>query len=85
MKKQALERLNHLENMINKRINQGVSELLEKRPTIQNNPFFKHKKPIKGLNDLTGTMRRKNDGNYKDSSLDVMTKEKLLNAKVSNQ
>ena len=50
IKNQAIQRLNQLENMINNRINQGVATILQNRPTIQKNPFFKKKTPFKGLN-----------------------------------
>jgi hypothetical protein len=43
MKNEALEKLNRLEKMINKKIDQGVTTLLERKVTIQNNPFFKKK------------------------------------------
>ena len=43
MKNEALEKLNRLEKMIDKKIDNGVQNLLERKVTIQDNPFFKKK------------------------------------------
>lgn len=42
--------------MINKKIEEGVATLLDRRTTIQNNPFFLKKQPMKGLHDLKETI-----------------------------
>lgn len=80
IKNQAIEKLNRLENMINKKIDQGVTTLLERKTTIQDNPFFKKKQPMQGLHDLKETMKKTKLGGGKH--LDSGIQDKVLTHKV---
>ena len=55
MKSEALEKLNRLEKMIDKKIDSGVNSLLDRKVTIQQNPFFKKKQAFKGLHTFQET------------------------------
>lgn len=84
MKNEALEKLNRLEKMINKKIDQGVANLLERRVTIQNNPFFKKKIPIQGLHDLKETLTRTKQGPVKGHEVDYVVKSTVVTHRVSS-
>lgn len=55
MKNEALEKLNRLEKMIDRKIDNGVQNILDRKVTIQDNPFFKKKQAYKGLHTFQET------------------------------
>lgn len=62
MKSEALEKLNRLEKMIDKKIDTGVQNLLDRKVTIQDNPFFKKKQAYKGLHTFQETANAVHSG-----------------------